>query len=123
MAKRIVIADDEDGITELLAMRLADEGYECLVARDGAAAWELVRAAGPALVLLDIRMPGLTGWEIAQRITGDPSTRHIPFVFLTAADQVAEARHGMALGAARFVVKPFRLPVIVDLVAELAGDP
>lgn len=122
MRKRIVIADDEEGITELLAMRLEDEGYECLVTRDGLAAWELIRAERPDLVLLDILMPGLTGWEIAERVQADPSTRHIPFVFLTAADQAAEVGRGMDLGAARYVVKPFRLEWLVSIVVELVAD-
>ena len=122
MAKRVLIADDEEGILDALAMRLEDEGFECLTTTDGAEAWRKIRSVTPDVVLLDIIMPGLSGWEVAEKMLTDAATAQIPFIFLTAVDQIAVEVRGLQMGAFEFIVKPFDLaPVMRIIRTAVAG--
>ena len=123
MPKRVLIADDEEGIVDALTMRLEDEGFECLVATDGAEAWRKICAATPDVVLLDIIMPGFSGWDVAEKMLGHSTTAKIPFIFLSAVDQVADEVRGLEMGAFEFMVKPFDWILVMQTIrAAIAGQ-
>lgn len=109
LADRLVlIVDDVRTNVELLARALKDD-YRLAVAQDGASALRSVAAAPPDLVLLDIMMPGLDGYEVCRRLKRDPHTRDIPVVFLTSLDEVQDKARGFECGAADYITKPFEI--------------
>jgi DNA-binding response OmpR family regulator len=87
---------------------LEDEGYEVLTARDGDAAVELALERKPDLVLLDVAMPGLDGYEVTRRLRAEEATKGTPVVLLTARAQVRDVIQGFEAGANDYVTKPFR---------------
>ncbi len=103
----------------LCRVNLTASGIDVLEAGDGQAGVELARCEQPDLVLLDVMMPGLDGWEVARRLGRDPATREIPVVFLTARAGEADRRLGEHLGAVGYVAKPFDPVRIGDLVEEV----
>ncbi|MCS6909005.1 MAG: response regulator [Anaerolineales bacterium] len=105
---RILIADDQSDNTQLLATRLSSEGYTFITASDGQETLDKVRAEKPDLVLLDVNMPGKSGFEVLAEIRADPDIAHIPVIVLTAArTSVRDIREGLGLGADDYVTKPF----------------
>jgi two-component system cell cycle response regulator len=122
MSKRVLIVDDEEAIVELLAMRLEDEGFEVRVAVDGGQASDYLDRERFDAVLLDLMMPVLTGWEIAQRLRANPQTAAVPFAFLTAADRPEDELRGLEMGAFEFIVKPFDLGATVQLIRAAVWD-
>jgi two-component system alkaline phosphatase synthesis response regulator PhoP len=121
MGNRVLIADDEEGIVELLAMRLADDGIDCKCALDGEEAWSSIVRERPSVVVLDVMMPRLTGWEVAERMRRDPFTASIPVIFVTAGEQPHDQLRGLEMGAYDFLVKPFDLHRIAALIADAAA--
>lgn len=107
MASTILAVDDSPEIHRLLDARLQDEGVELLHALDGTEALSLVQQRLPDLVLLDVDLPGLDGFEVCGWLKGDPRTRDIPVVFLTGIGDAEAKARGLNLGAVDFVNKPF----------------
>jgi CheY-like chemotaxis protein len=106
MAK-IVIAEDENDIRNLITFTLEIDGHEIIATKNGVEALEQVRAEKPDLVVLDVRMPKMTGYEACEKIKQDPDLREIPVVFLSAKGQDKEIQTGLDLGATRYILKPF----------------
>lgn len=106
MAK-ILIAEDERDIRELVTFTLNFAGYEVVAASNGEEAVQLVEREMPDLVILDVRMPRMTGYEACTRIKNNPKTAHIPVVFLSAKGQEAEIQTGLQAGADEYLLKPF----------------
>ena len=108
---RILVVDDEDNITDLVATALRYEGFEVAVAASGAAALDAVRAFHPQLVVLDVMLPDIDGFEVARRIgrTGPP----VPVLFLTARDAVEDRVRGLTIGGDDYVTKPFSLAELI----------
>lgn len=104
---RILVADDEEHIGYLVKFQMEKAGYEVVWKLDGRAALEGVRAERPDLVILDVMMPRLTGFEVLQQLKGDPATADIPVIMLSALGNEDELIKGFDLGAADYVVKPF----------------
>ena len=102
---KILAVDDEDSIRELLELQLKRNGYETLTAADGQAALE--QAAKADLVLLDVMLPGIDGFEVCRRLKADPSTQAIPVIMLTAKAEEIDKVLGLELGADDYMVKPF----------------
>ncbi|MGH2352890.1 MAG: response regulator transcription factor [Chloroflexota bacterium] len=131
MSARIVVADDEADIRRLIVFTLRRRGYTVLEASAGDAALELVRQERPDLVVLDVMMPGMSGLEAAQALSGDPATAGIPVIILSAKGQAAEVEAGLTSGARAYLVKPFApqdlasrvAGVLAAEVAESAGGP
>jgi two-component system, sensor histidine kinase and response regulator len=117
--KRVLVVDDELSIRMLCRVNLVASGIEVLEADNGTDAVELVRRERPDLVLLDVMMPDLDGFEVARRLAADPKTREIPIVFLTARAGEADRRLGEQLGGVGYVVKPFDPVKIGHLVEEV----
>ncbi len=119
---KILIAEDERDIRDLIAFTLRFNGYEVVAARDGEQALTLVAAEQPDLVLLDVRMPRMTGYEVCRRIKTDKSMHHIPVVFLSAKGQESEVQAGMEAGAADYILKPFSPSELIERVTALIGS-
>ena len=115
-AKRILAVDDEPHILKLVAFSLRAGGFEVLEACDGLSAIELAGAEQPDLILMDVMMPALDGYEACRRLKDDPGTAHIPVVMLTAKTQIAEQKTGLECGALDYICKPFTPK---DLVAQV----
>ncbi len=106
MAK-ILVAEDERDIRELIGHALRFAGFEVVLVANGTEALEQTASEQPDLVLLDVRMPKLTGYEVCERLKRDPATRSIPVVFLSAKGQESEIEQGLAAGAEAYILKPF----------------
>jgi two-component system alkaline phosphatase synthesis response regulator PhoP len=104
----VLIAEDDEDILAMVVFDLEDEGYEVLTARDGDAAVALALERRPDLVLLDVAMPGLDGYEVTRRLRAEESTCGTPVVLLTARTQVRDVILGFEAGANDYVTKPFR---------------
>src|SRR3954465_7060225 len=108
---RVLVVDDEPDILELVRLTMELEGHEVLVAPDGPTGLEVVRTEVPDLVILDVMMPVMDGWEVLRRIKGDSDERisHVPVLMLTGkADDLDRVRGGIE-GAIRYITKPFEL--------------
>ena len=123
MAK-ILIADDEADIRDLITFTLRFAGHEVVAATNGE---EAVQAAGreaPDLILLDVRMPRLTGYEACQQIKASAQTGQVPVVFLSAKGQESEVRTGLEAGAEEYILKPFSPDQLIERVqAILQANP
>jgi len=106
MAK-ILIAEDERDIRELVTFTLNFAGYEVVAASNGEEAVQLTTQEMPDLVILDVRMPRMTGYEACTLIKKNPKTAHIPVVFLSAKGQESEIQTGLQVGADEYLLKPF----------------
>lgn len=114
MAK-ILIAEDERDIRNLIAFTLQFAGHQVVASADGAEALEIARRDIPDLIVLDIRMPRMDGYEVCKQIKADNTLKHIPVVFLTAKGQETEMQTGYALGAAEYIIKPFTPDQLTEL--------
>jgi DNA-binding response OmpR family regulator len=103
----VLLVDDERAIRFLCRVNLASAGIETLEAENGEEALQIAAAERPDLILLDVMMPGLGGWEVARRLAAGPKTRHIPVAFLTARGDPADRLLGQDLGGVGYLVKPF----------------
>ena len=104
---RLLVADDDRDIRDLVAFKLEQAGYAVEAVDDGVAALEAALASTPALVVLDVMMPGLSGVDVTRELRADPRTAHVPIILLTARAQEADVENGFATGADDYVVKPF----------------
>jgi CheY-like chemotaxis protein len=116
---RVVVADDEPPIRVLCQVNLAVAGMEVLQAEDGEEALELARSEGPDLILLDLMMPRIDGWTVAEELAADERTSGIPIVFLTARATIGDRRRAEKLGALGYILKPFNPVGLAPLVAEV----
>jgi two-component system, OmpR family, phosphate regulon response regulator PhoB len=107
MATRVLVIDDEAPIRLLCRVNLEAEGMEVLEAADGATGVELARQHHPDAILLDVMMPGVDGWRVAQQLTDDADTGEIPIIFLTARAEVRDRARGLDAGGVDYVTKPF----------------
>lgn len=124
MARKILIVDDEAHIRALLEQTLEDledEGVTLLTADDGATALALVQQERPDLVLLDVMMPTMNGYEVCRAVRSDPGLRDVTIVLLTAKGQDVDREHGMQAGADDFRTKPFDPDEILELARARLG--
>jgi two-component system alkaline phosphatase synthesis response regulator PhoP len=104
---KILVAEDERDILELIRFVLEFNGFEVVTADNGEEAVHKVPVEAPDLILLDVRMPRMTGHQACQALKANPKTRNIPVVFLSARGQEADVKYGLSLGAADYILKPF----------------
>jgi two-component system phosphate regulon response regulator PhoB len=107
MPETILIVEDEPDVLELLSFHLQKAGYKTLTARDGPSGVTKVRDELPALVILDLMLPGLDGTDVCRQLKADPKTAHIPILMLTAKAEEVDRIVGLELGADDYVTKPF----------------
>ena len=105
--RRLLVADDDRDIRELVAFKLEHAGFTVETVDDGVRALERARADHPALVVLDVMMPGLSGLDVARQLRADPDTAGIPVILLTARAQELDVESGFAVGVDDYVIKPF----------------
>ena len=119
MATRVLVIDDEAPIRLLCRVNLEAEHMEVLEAADGPSGLETARAENPDVILLDVMMPGLDGWRVAEELLDDARTSSIPIVFLTARAELRDRARGIDLGGVDYVTKPFNPVELAPLVREL----
>ena len=105
--QRVLIVEDEPDIMELVLVTLSDEGYQLLEARDGEIGFKLAVEERPDLILLDIMLPKMDGYEVCRRLKADPHTATMPVLMLTAFGQKREIEEGFKVKADDYIVKPF----------------
>ncbi len=103
----ILIAEDEQDIRDLIEFTLKYVGHEVVCVTNGQEACLLASKINPDLILLDVRMPVMSGYEACEKIKADAKTKHIPVVFLSAKGQVSEIKAGLEAGAVDYLLKPF----------------
>ena len=118
MPYKILIADDEPTIVRLMEFILARQGHEMIVAVNGEEALQKIRTEQPDLVLLDIMMPRIDGYEVAQQLRADPATAALPIIMLSAKAQEEDIRRGVEVGVDEYVTKPFSPEHLVHVVSE-----
>jgi DNA-binding response OmpR family regulator len=119
--KTILVADDDRDILELVAFRLERAGYEVLTAGDGEQALATARERQPALAVLDVMMPKLTGYEVVKAMRADEGTSRIPVILLTARVQEADVSRGFEAGADDYIRKPFSPQELRSRVEAILG--
>ena len=115
---RILVADDDDGVREMIQYRLGRFGYEMLQAADGREALEVISREKPDLVLLDVMMPELDGFQVCSRMQENEETKQIPVVMLTAKAEAKDVTRAFNSGAVDYVVKPYDPIVLQQKVAQ-----
>jgi DNA-binding response OmpR family regulator len=121
MSARILVAEDEPHIRELIAISLRRAGHQIEQAEDGESALAQAQANPPDLLICDVMMPGISGHEVAQRLSSDPRTAAIPILMLSARGQARDIDEGLASGAHAYVVKPFSPRELVERVSQMLG--
>ncbi len=116
---KVLVVDDEAPIRLLCRVNLEPEGMEVLEAADGQAGLETARAELPDVILLDVMMPGMDGWEVAERLVEDEATNEIPLVFLTARAELRDRARGLELGGVDYITKPFNPTELASVVEHL----
>jgi DNA-binding response OmpR family regulator len=114
---RVLVVDDEAPIRLLCRVNLEAEGMEVLEAADGVAGVDTARSERPDVILLDVMMPGMDGWQVAEQLVEDETTSQIPLVFLTARAELRDRARGLELGGVDYITKPFNpveLASVVD---------
>jgi len=111
----IVVIDDDEMIRELVRLHLLNAGYEVLLAEDAVAAGRLIVEKSPTLILIDVNMPYMDGYEFTAALRADPHTRDIPVVFITADEDVAQ--RSKQLGAVAYLSKPVRADRLLEVVS------
>ena len=104
---RVLIVDDEAAIRLICRLNLGSAGFDTLEASDGVSAIALARAERPDLILLDVMLPELDGWRVAEELAAHDETREIPILFLSARSESGDQRHGHATGGVGYITKPF----------------
>jgi DNA-binding response OmpR family regulator len=115
----VLCADDDEDILALVALRLERAGFRVVRATNGEQALELARAEQPALAVLDVMMPRMTGVEVLRALRADEETRAIRIILLSARVQDSDVTGGLEAGADAYLAKPFRAPELVAKVQEL----
>lgn len=121
--REILIVEDEEKIANLLASHLRRASYEVHVETRGAAAVDYAAAHAPQLVILDLRLPDMHGYEVCKALRVLYNSWAVPVLMLTAMDQPIDQLHGLAHGADAYMTKPFELAEVLDTVAKLLNDP
>ncbi len=120
----VLVIDDEAPIRLLCRVNLEAAGMEVLEAGDGPTGLGAARAERPDVILLDVMMPGMDGWQVLEELLEDPRTKEIPIIFLTARAELRDRTRGLELGGVEYVTKPFNpvelAPLVQDLLERVA---
>lgn len=121
MAKKILIADDEEDVKVVVQLFLESKGYEILTAYDGLDAVEKIQSEKPDLVLLDIMMPLIDGFEVCKKIKDIPELADIPIIMMSASSHAESKQRGIEVGAIDYLVKPFSPEELGKLIEKTLG--
>ncbi|NVK40860.1 MAG: response regulator [Oceanospirillaceae bacterium] len=119
---RVLVVDDEPNIVLSLEFLMQQAGFDVTTAGDGESALAQVQLQPPDLVLLDISLPGLSGFEVLERLRAQPDFARLPIIMLTAHGREVEREKGLALGADDYVTKPFSTQQLLEQVKRLLGE-
>lgn len=122
MAYKILIADDEDDVKTVLELFLRSKGYEVATAFDGLDTIDQTMALMPDLLLLDVMMPVLDGFEVCKKLKANPETKDIPIVMLSAASHSAAIRKGLDAGAVDYLIKPFEMEQLEAMIRSILNQ-
>lgn len=122
MGKKILIIEDEVELVEMIKMRLEASGYDVISAYDGEDGLDKARKQGPDLILLDLMLPKMDGYQVCSALKKDKNYSSIPIIMLTARAQKSEMKLGMDLGANAYITKPFEPPMLMASIKELIGS-
>lgn len=120
---RILVVDDQEDILQTTALILRKDGHDVVTASDGIAALETARSAGPDLILLDIEMPGMDGWETLRLLRLDPATHDVPVAMFTILFDLREKVRALKYGAQEYVTKPFEMEDLLRRVRRVLEAP
>ena len=120
MAKEILIVDDEPNVVIPIQFLMEQQGYKVMIAERGEDALDLIYHYKPDLVLLDIMLPGIDGYEVCEIVRLNPNYRNVKIIFLTAKGREVEIAKGLALGADPYITKPYSNAELVAKVKELS---
>ncbi|WP_020680664.1 response regulator transcription factor [Marinobacterium rhizophilum] len=118
----VLVVDDEPNIVLSLEFLMRQAGFDVVTAGDGEAALQRVAEQRPDLILLDISLPGLSGFEVLERLRAQPEHARLPIIMLTAHGREVEREKGLALGADDYITKPFSTRALVDKVQALLAE-
>ncbi len=121
-SKSVLVVDDEPNIVVSLEFLLEQAGYQVRIAHDGQEAWEAIERQPPDLVLLDVMLPRLSGFDVCQKIREHPDLQRVRVVMLTAKGREVEVSKGLALGADAYISKPFSTQDLLAQVRTLLAD-
>ena len=116
---KVLVVDDEVNITQILEFSIGSEGYEVLTASNGEEAIDKARREQPDLIILDIMMPKIDGYEACRILKANPITKNIPVVLLTAKGRDIDKRLGYEVGASDYIIKPFSPNKLIERIHEL----
>ena len=122
MGKKVLIADDEPNIVVSLEFLMRQKGYEVRIATNGEDALAAVEEFAPDLILLDVMMPRLSGYDVCQKVRENPAWAGIRIIMLSAKGRDVEVNKGMAVGADAYVTKPFSTKDLIAQVAQMLGE-
>lgn len=120
---RILIVEDEESLLKLESILLTSKGYSVTGVMDGKSALEAVAANKPDLIILDIMLPELDGFEVCRRIKENPETSYIPVVMLTAKKSSQDLARGKQVGADEYITKPFKSAKVMEIIEGLMNKP
>ena len=121
MAAKILLVEDNEMNRDMLSRRLQRRGYEVATAVDGESGLTMTKTEMPALVLMDMSLPGLDGWEATRQLKADPATRAIPVIALTAHAMAGDREKALAVGCDDFDIKPIDLDRLLGKIEALLG--
>ena len=121
MAVKILLVEDNEMNRDMLSRRLQRRGYEVVTAVDGETGLAMTRSEAPALVLMDMSLPGVDGWEATRQLKADPATRAIPVIALTAHAMAGDREKALAAGCDDFDTKPIELDRLLGKIQALLG--
>jgi DNA-binding response OmpR family regulator len=119
ISKRILIVEDDPGVLRATSYILEKEGYQVLTAQDGLEGLKKARGDNPDLLILDVMLPGIDGFEICHSLRGEPKTAGLPILMFSAKGQESDKATGLKVGADEYLTKPVDRTVLLDKVADL----
>jgi len=123
MPKKVLIVDDEPNIVLPLQFLMEQNKYQVYVASSGEEAIEKIMQFIPDLILLDIMLPGIDGYEVCEIVKLNPKWKHMKIIFLTAKGRDVDVAKGLVLGADEYIIKPFANSEVIEKVKELLTEP
>ena len=122
MSKKILLVDDEEDLVETISMRLEANNYDVISAYDGQEGLKKAREEKPDLIILDIMLPKLDGYQVCRMLKFDRTLNKIPIIMLTAMGQEEDQKTGVDVKADAYIIKPFDSKVLMDKVKELLAE-
>ena len=119
---KILLVEDNEMNRDMLSRRLERRGYQVVIAVDGQQGVDMARAEGPDLVLMDMSLPVLDGWEATRRLKGEADTRAIPIIALTAHAMAGDREKAMEAGCDDYDTKPIEMPRLLEKIAAALGQ-